>query len=1141
MLNRTLRGKKRLRLPGLWRSLVLSLSLPICLLCVVAWIPPPLTCARASHALNGSSKLHKHDRLRLIEAVAQEKPNVTIIIAARPGQNESLVSEIRDLQGTVHYRDDDVDYLRAEVPTLRVLKLSRSSAIESINLTGRIDYHSIEPGENNQVTPSRATEVRPPGTDTPSINPYLPSAAIGAPQFVAAHPSFDGRGVVVGVIDTNIDLLLPELQSAKSLEGKTVPKFADVVAAARNAIVPIDDASHISGYLRVDMQTSVSTNNSSLSYQNRNYLAPADGKYRIGTLDERTPGPTGDLNRDGNPAGSNPLFGLLWNQTTNTVWVDTNQNLNFADEKPMTDYLVRHDVGMFGQDDPQTPLRETVGFTIQTDMRLQSVFVIPGYGLHGTGVSGAAFGAGFFGGQMNGVAPGAQIISVPSGRGARVTAAVIEGLITAMKDPRVDVVTIQFGNYVQQNDGRATFSVIADRLIKRYEKLIFAAAGNGTDGLNAITSPADGTEVIAVGSYLSSATSRVNNGFALRDTDNLNGYTSHGPTKDGRLKPDLLAPTNTLSTRPGFLAPEQRLEPYSLPVGYQIFGGTSTASPFAAAGAALLISAAKQTGVKYDARRLRWAMLSSARYLPKYGPETQGSGLLQIQAAWEALKNAPEPIDIVTRAPVKAILSDNLLEPNQGSGVFEREDWAAGQSGWRKLTLTRTSGRPGPMQFQLRWTGNNGTFTGPSEISLPLNVSIDVPILISPKTSGVHSARLDLVSPDGALVHQVMNTIVAAEQLTAHNKFTVTRSGKNEWPHSQSYFVKVPPGTPALKVDVRIIEGSVMPLLHKPNGRFYYSLARDTATFGYTRYQTGGTWSRVIANPDAGVWQIVIDNCKFSERPLGTGKAAFTVTAALLGVEMKVSDSIRAYARDFNQPTEMRYINSHAPFVGETSTVGLASAFGTDVTFSSDEFKKFEIDVAPGATRVGATVEQRDVVSGDVDLYLFDCTAGECKLRDFSAGAGSSEKVAVDSPAAGKWKVIIDPFRNCDRRHGFYYKDHLLHPVFGRIEVQNQRKPIPHNAVITLPMNLKIDAVPVGPRHLEAILQVISRPGPNSDTQDRAGGFDVYYPDYATLGSVSIRLKQAVPAANEQGARFGTRAPKPSATQRQRRRLPKRV
>src|SRR5205085_4164664 len=151
-----------------------------------------------------------------------------------------------------------------------------------------------------------------------------------------------------------------------------------------------------------------------------------------------------------------------------------------------------------------------------------------------------------------------------------------------------------------------------------------------------------------------------------------------GPGKEGALKPNLLAPTISLTTRPGFLAGENRYGSYSLPPGYQIYGGTSTSTPFAAAAAALLISAARQTGVNYDPDRLRWAMMSTARFLPTIGAESQGTGLLQVEAAWEALRHARDPINIIVRAPVNAVRSDYLDESDRAGGIFEREGWTAG-------------------------------------------------------------------------------------------------------------------------------------------------------------------------------------------------------------------------------------------------------------------------------------------------------------------------------------------------------------------------------------------------------------------------------------------------------------------------------
>src|SRR5207245_10005931 len=81
----------------------------------------------------------------------------------------------------------------------------------------------------------------------------------------------------------------------------------------------------------------------------------------------------GDVNRDGNPPGSSGLFAVLWNESTNEVWVDANQDHNLADEHAMTDYAVRFDVGTFGEGDPATPIRETVPFVVQTDPRAKFV------------------------------------------------------------------------------------------------------------------------------------------------------------------------------------------------------------------------------------------------------------------------------------------------------------------------------------------------------------------------------------------------------------------------------------------------------------------------------------------------------------------------------------------------------------------------------------------------------------------------------------------------------------------------------------------------------------------------------------------------------------------------------------------------
>ena len=177
---------------------------------------------------------------------------------------------------------------------------------------------------------------------------------------------------------------------------------------------------------------------------------------------------------------------------------------------------------------------------------------------------------------------------------------------------------------------------------------------------------------------------RINHGVVPAFADNLHVVGAGGPAGNGALKPDLLAPSNVLSSDVAF-EPGGRVEGlYELPPGYAIAGGTSTATPVAAGAVALLISAAKQTGTPYDAARLRRALLTTARPLAHIAPFDQGNGLLQVAAAWEALRRLAHepataaPVAIAVQAPVRTALSDWLVPAHTGPGLYELGGWRVG-------------------------------------------------------------------------------------------------------------------------------------------------------------------------------------------------------------------------------------------------------------------------------------------------------------------------------------------------------------------------------------------------------------------------------------------------------------------------------
>ena len=59
-----------------------------------------------------------------------------------------------------------------------------------------------DPRPAGQVNP---TPQPPPGADRPRSNPYMPMQDTARPRS-AAHPTWDGRGVTIGIVDTGVDL-----------------------------------------------------------------------------------------------------------------------------------------------------------------------------------------------------------------------------------------------------------------------------------------------------------------------------------------------------------------------------------------------------------------------------------------------------------------------------------------------------------------------------------------------------------------------------------------------------------------------------------------------------------------------------------------------------------------------------------------------------------------------------------------------------------------------------------------------------------------------------------------------------------------------------------------------------------------------
>ena len=1012
-----------------------------------------------------SSKLGRHAEQLLTQAQEAGKSRIVLLIAIKVGASSQAVSAITGLGGRIEYRDDGLGYVRASVPVNQVKTLAALSSVQYVDVDEVVPMPNPRPAPDGDVPP--VPQV-PPGPTTPRNNAYMPIGETGAAQFTAAHPTWDGRGVKIGIVDSGVTLDHPSLLTTATGERKVVDWMT--------ATDPFTDDDPT--WLNMSAQVS----GSQFAFNGRTYTAPRAGSYRIASFDERDPRLGGelenDVNRDGNPTGSSGLFAVLWDPTKNDVWVDTNQNGSFADEMAMTDYKVRFNVNYFGVDNPATAVAERLPFVVQTDGKNKVVNIGIVSGAHGSHVAGIAAGNALFSGPMSGAAPGAKLVSV---RACLFIAgctnhAMIEGMIYAVKQAAVDVINMSIGGLPALNDGNTARDEIYNRLIEQYKVQLFFSAGNSGPGLNTVGDPSVATNVVSVGAYLSRDSMQLNYGADTPYADNLHYFTSNGPREDGGFKPQVIAPGSAVSTTPMW-QPGAGI-PYDLPPGYQMFNGTSMASPQATGAAALLISAAKQTGVQYKPAQLRQAMLSSTRLLDpsRLGIYRQGNGLLQTANAWSLLSTNISTDEVLARVPVNTGLSAFLAQPGIGVGIHDREGVVAGQSYTRTYTLMRTKGSSQAKSYSVTWVGNDGTFSSPGAVSLPLNVPVSFPVSVNPATAGAHSAILNFDSPSAAGIEfQTMNVVVASEAFSAANGYSVTHSTTIGQAQQAAYFVNVPAGTPALKVDftgpsatpgtgqARFLRWHPWGVGIDSNSSFNcYSPTAGECT-------SGSPLSRSVSNPQPGAWEVTVDARRSSDIDF----APYTLTTSILGATVSPNPDVIPSAT-IGVPIARTYTitNAFGAFTGRAVGTTLGSAKRLSPLIANGEQQVFDVAVSAGTTSLRATIGSPSDAAADLDLFVYNCTSGSCVLVGQSADGDSEESVTIGNPAAGTWRILVDGYAVPAGTTTFNYVDVFVNPAFGSVSVTDANALRPAGTSWNVPGSVTANAAPAADRVLLGNVQV---------------------------------------------------------------------
>ncbi len=250
---------------------------------------------------------------------------------------------------------------------------------------------------------------------------------------------------------------------------------------------------------------------------------------------------------------------------------------------------------------------------------------------HGTHCAGDAAGNGSkSNGKYRGPAPEANLIGVKvlNRQGAGRMSAILAGIQWCIKNRKkynIRIMSMSLG-------AQASISYKEDPLCRAVRKAweaglcVCVAAGNDGPDKKTVNSPGIDPAVITVGALDDKKT------ISLND-DSVAYFSSRGPTLDGRIKPDLVAPgANIIALR----SPDSTLDKYSRKarVGkwYISLSGTSMATPICAGVAALILQ--KRPGLK---PRVVKRILTSTCRTVSLDQNSQGAGLID---AKEAIRQA---------------------------------------------------------------------------------------------------------------------------------------------------------------------------------------------------------------------------------------------------------------------------------------------------------------------------------------------------------------------------------------------------------------------------------------------------------------------------------------------------------------------
>jgi len=644
--------------------------------------------------------------------------------------------------------------------------------------------------------PPPVVMAAPDGSRTPVVDPavafmlgLMPVKSAGVDVFHAIHPTYDGRGVLIAILDSGIDPNVPGL-IATSTGAPKIIELRDFSGEGRVALAafPAPTENAMKGAARIGRLTTATT------------------WYR-GVFRELPLGrpPAGDVNGNGRNTDEFPVVVVKASDGW-VAFLDTNLDGSFEDEMPLHDYRQGRETIALGT----KPLTIVANFSEADSAPVLDLFFDTSG--HGTHVAGIAAGHNLYDVTgFNGVAPGAQVIGLKIANNARGGVTVHGSMMRAIDYaaryaaqrnlPLVLNMSFGVGN---EHEGRAVIDSFVDAFLLAHPDVVFAiAAGNDGPGLSTLGFPGSADLALTVGAVYPGVYARPPQAGVPPARDALGYFSSRG----GELaKPDIVAPGIAFSTVPRW------------DTGSEVKVGTSMATPYAAGLAGCLASALVQEGRRATAAEVVQALRVSARPFNGARMIDEGAGMPVLEAAYQWLEGGHQGSSYEVRAATGV------------SAAFRRNGFTSGQDSVETFTVRHRAGLRAA-QFALHadvpWLSVDDTVdAAPRATQIP--VTYHRGTLTTP---GVYIGTVTALNPRDTIagpLFTLVNTVIIPTDLTAKVLFDERRfiapAGV------QRYFLGVPQPDATLRVTVMLPDSQGQQAtvrLYEPDGEPARSAPQD--------------------------------------------------------------------------------------------------------------------------------------------------------------------------------------------------------------------------------------------------------------------------------------------------------------------------